>query len=227
MLLTLPLSHSAPNTQVSLWFLEHWAGSCLSLFALASPASIALLPALCLDHCLTSKSLFRYFLSWRLVLIACFLQWPRLLLDPRCYIPSLLHFLLHSTYHLLGFPGALDGKESACNAGDPGSIPGLGRSPGERNSNPLQYSCLGNPMNRGAWQATVHGATKNQTWLRDWAHTHTHTHTQCSERFKIAHVHMVNTSKSGLEPLTIVPKSLYKPSAATESGLRPGDHSFN
>ena len=156
MLLTLPLSHSAPNTQVSLWFLEHWAGSCLSLFALASPASIALLPALCLDHCLTSKSLFRYFLSWRLVLIACFLQWPRLLLDPRCYIPSLLHFLLHSTYHLLGFPGALDGKESACNAGDPGSIPGLGRSAREGNGHPLQYSCLENLMDRGTWRAAVH-----------------------------------------------------------------------
>ena len=50
-----------------------------------------------------------------------------------------------------------DGKESACNAGDPGSIPGLGRSPGEGNGNPLQYSRLENPMDRGAWQATVHG----------------------------------------------------------------------
>ena len=50
-----------------------------------------------------------------------------------------------------------DGKESACSAGDPGSIPGPGRSPGERNDNPLQYSCLGNPMDRGAWQTTVHG----------------------------------------------------------------------
>ena len=49
------------------------------------------------------------------------------------------------------------GKESACNAGDVGSIPGLGRSPGEGNGNPLQYSCLENPMNRGAWQPTVHG----------------------------------------------------------------------
>ena len=48
------------------------------------------------------------------------------------------------------------GKESACNAGDPGSIPGSGISPGEENGNPLQYSCLGNPMDRGAWQATVH-----------------------------------------------------------------------
>ena len=54
----------------------------------------------------------------------------------------------------MGFPYSLVSKESACNAGDPGSIPGLGRSPGEGNSNPLQYTCLENPMDRGAWQAT-------------------------------------------------------------------------
>ena len=59
----------------------------------------------------------------------------------------------------------LDSKESACNAGDPGSIPGSGRSPGEGNDNPLPYSCLGNPMDRGAWWATVHGVTKSQTQL--------------------------------------------------------------
>ena len=53
-----------------------------------------------------------------------------------------------------------DGKEFACNAGDPGSIPGLGRSCGERNGNPLQYSCLENPIDRGVWQATVHGVSK-------------------------------------------------------------------
>ena len=51
---------------------------------------------------------------------------------------------------------SLAGKESACNAGDLGSIPGLGKSPEERNGNPLQYSCLGNTMDRGAWQITVH-----------------------------------------------------------------------
>ena len=55
------------------------------------------------------------------------------------------------------FRGGSDGKESACNAADPGLIPGLGRSPGERNSYPLQYSCLENSMDRGAWRATVHG----------------------------------------------------------------------
>ena len=48
----------------------------------------------------------------------------------------------------MGFPGGSDGKESACSAGDPGSVPGLGQSPGEGNGNPLQYSCLVNPMNR-------------------------------------------------------------------------------
>ena len=57
-------------------------------------------------------------------------------------------------------PRWLSGKESACNAGDVGWIPGLGRSPGEENGNPLQYSCLEDPMDRGAWQATVHGVAK-------------------------------------------------------------------
>ena len=62
-----------------------------------------------------------------------------------------------------GFPGGSDGKESACNAGDPGLIPGLGRSPGEGNGNPLWYSCLENSMDRRAWQAIVHGVTKSWT----------------------------------------------------------------
>ena len=63
------------------------------------------------------------------------------------------------------FPGGSDGKASACNAGDLGSIPGQGRSPGERNSNPLQYSCLENSTDRGAWQATVHWVAKSRTRL--------------------------------------------------------------
>ena len=65
------------------------------------------------------------------------------------------------------FPSGSAGKESACNAGDLGLIPGLGRSPGGRHSNALQYSCLENPMDRGAWRATVHGVTKSQTLLSD------------------------------------------------------------
>ena len=64
---------------------------------------------------------------------------------------------LPGTSHNMGFPGGSDGKESTCNAGDTGLIPGSGRSPGEGNGYPLQYSCLGNPTDRGAWRATVHG----------------------------------------------------------------------
>ena len=74
---------------------------------------------------------------------------------------------------LLGrdFPGGSEVKASACNAGDLGSIPGSGRSPGEGNGNPLQYSCLENPMDGGAWGAIVHGVAESQTGLSDftWA----------------------------------------------------------
>ena len=64
---------------------------------------------------------------------------------------------------LRNFPGGAEVKASACNARDLGSISGLGRSPGEGNDNPLQYSCLENPMDRGPWWATVHGVAKSQT----------------------------------------------------------------
>ena len=67
----------------------------------------------------------------------------------------------------LGFPCGSDGKESACNARDPGSIPGSGLSPGGGNGNSLQYSCLENPMDRGTWQAAVHEVAKHQTQLSD------------------------------------------------------------
>ena len=66
-----------------------------------------------------------------------------------------------------GFRGGSDNKESTCKAGDLSLIPGLGRSPGEGNGNPLQYSCLENPMDREAWWATVHEVTKNRTQLSD------------------------------------------------------------
>ena len=70
---------------------------------------------------------------------------------------------MHIHRSSLGFAGGLGGKESACNVGDLGLIPGLERSPGEGNGNPLQYSWLENSMDRGAWRATVHGVTESQT----------------------------------------------------------------
>ena len=81
-----------------------------------------------------------------------------------CYVlgsglPTLMRFV---------FPGGSGGKESACSAGDLGLIPGLGRSPGDGNGNPLQYSCLENCMDRGGWWATVPGVTKSQTRLSNF-----------------------------------------------------------
>ena len=84
-----------------------------------------------------------------------------------------------------GFPGGSDGKASVCNAGDPGSIPGLGRSPGEENGSPLQDYCLENLMDGGAWWAIVHRVTKSWTWLKQLnmhPHTHTHTHAEFYQR---------------------------------------------
>ena len=74
--------------------------------------------------------------------------------------PRILFSFPRSLRAFWDFPCSSVGKASACNAGDPGSIPGSGRSPGEGNGNPLWYSCLENPMNRGAWQATVHGVAR-------------------------------------------------------------------
>ena len=81
---------------------------------------------------------------------------------PYAYI---YYISVYNTY--MGFPGGSGGKESACYAGDLGSIPGLGRSLGEENGNPLQYSCLKNPTDRGAWGATVYWVEKSQTRLSD------------------------------------------------------------
>ena len=70
---------------------------------------------------------------------------------------------IDAVFDLPVFPGGSDGKVSAYNVGDPGSIPGLGRSPGEGNGSPLQYSCLENLMDGGDWQTTVHWMTKSWT----------------------------------------------------------------
>ena len=78
----------------------------------------------------------------------------------------------------MGFPGGSYGKESACNVGDPGSIPGSGRSLGEGHGNPLQYSCLENPMDGGAWWAPIHGVEKSQ----DTTELLTHSSVRCQRR---------------------------------------------
>ena len=85
-------------------------------------------------------------------------------INKRCYI--------HTTEYRRDFPGGSDGKASIYNAGDLGSSPGLGRSPGEGNGNPLQYCCLENPLDREAWYATVYGVTKSQTGLSDFTSVH-------------------------------------------------------
>ena len=85
-------------------------------------------------------------------------SWVRKICWRRDRLPTLV---------FLGFPGDSDGKESACNVGDLGLIPGLGRSSGGGNGNPHQYPCLENPMDRGAWRAAVHGVAESWTRLND------------------------------------------------------------
>ena len=84
------------------------------------------------------------------------------------------NFLLRNIFdNTCSFPGGSIGKASAYNAGDLGLIPGLGRFPGEGNGNPLQHSCLENPVDGGAWYATVHGVSKSRTQLSNFTHIHT------------------------------------------------------
>ena len=87
----------------------------------------------------------------------------------------------------MGFPVGSDGKESACTAGDPGSTPGSGRPPGEGNGTRLRYSRLENPMDKGAWWATVHGVTEsNMTERRAVSHFHVyHTEINCDNNYLI------------------------------------------
>ena len=84
-----------------------------------------------------------------------------------CSIRIWVWQFLHFRKSALGFPGGADSKESAQNAGDLCSLPGLGSSPGKENGNPLQYYCLENSMDRGAWLATVHGVANYRTRLND------------------------------------------------------------
>ena len=92
------------------------------------------------------------------------------------------HFVMSRLAFIKGLPGGSVVKNPPANAGDSGSIPGLGRSPGEGHGNPLQYSYLGNPMDRGAWWATVLGVTKSQICLSNETSTNSHstwTTTRC------------------------------------------------
>ena len=98
------------------------------------------------------------------------------------------HVLLSFCFSLqMGLPRWLSSKEPTCNAGDPGLIPDLGRSPGEGNSNPLQYSCLENPMDRGAWRSIAHGVTKSWTQLKGLS-THTYKLTDAITEGSGAHI---------------------------------------
>ena len=111
----------------------------------------------------------------------CFIQ-PRILHDVSC------------------FPAGSDGKASACSTGDPGSIPGLGRSPGEGNGNPLQYSCPENSMDWEAWWATVHGVAKSQTRLSDFTFTFYSAYKLNKQGDNIQPWHIL-LSQSGTSPL--------------------------
>ena len=90
---------------------------------------------------------------------------------PACYMSNNPIITIQTTITVVictrEFPGSSDGKESAYSAGDLGLFPGSGRSPGEGNGNPLQYACLENSKDRGAWWATAHGVTENRTRLCD------------------------------------------------------------
>ena len=143
--------------------------SCNQPLALAHRTLRAEFPMLSLvSHYLWVKHQDYHPLLWSLllkkkVLVLRFLSWNT--------FKSLKMYVLHSEKNPFrlqtGLPGGSDGKASTCSAGDPGSTPGSGRSPERGNGNPLQYSCLGNPMDREAWQATVHGVTKSRTRMSD------------------------------------------------------------
>ena len=107
--------------------------------------------------------LFRGDILHRVILVV---GWGQVLCYSGFHCVSFRYLILPSV-SIWGFPGSSEDKASACNVGDPGLIPGLGRAPGEGNGNPLQYSCLENPMDRGAWWATVHGVAKIRTQLSD------------------------------------------------------------
>ena len=143
----------------------------------------------------TKGKLKYYLVNWdrRPDSIQAFTLWPKLDRSGEEAIWSVLRILTsgfiltwalvcQAIGNIMGFPRWLNGKGSACDVGDirdAGSIPGLGRSSGGGHGNPLQYSCLESPMDKGAWQATVHRVSRSQTLLKQLsAYVHTHTLTQ-------------------------------------------------
>ena len=100
-------------------------------------------------------------------------------------------------------------KNLPANAGEAGSIPGLGRSPAGGDGNPLEYSCLENPMDRGAWWATVHGVTQSRTRLRDWAPIHAH-ETFKSKFFALLCL-FIFAYGSSVAPASFVQKTIFPP----------------
>ena len=120
------------------------------------------------------------------------------------------------SYPSIGLPGQCSGKGSACQAGEVGSVPGSGGSPGEGSGDPFQYSCLGNPMHRGAWRTEVHGVTRVRYDLST-EHLHTHQHhkakyrrvglqlrgnSNCSHKYKVLRASKVYASYSSSPNLT-------------------------
>ena len=147
---------SALTTLVILNFVFHLLDIIsLSKFWTTFRFSLSILHSLWVGQCLAGKNCGKVEFS-----LICFSSQDLGSLHYGCLGCSLIH-LLNFLYFILGFPGGSEGEASAHNAGDPSSIPGSGRSPGEGNGNPLQYSCLGNSMDGGTWWATVHGVTKH------------------------------------------------------------------
>ena len=110
-----------------------------------------------------------WYLLWGSAMLLCYMIHVPRLCDLWCYYDLLkAKVFLIKVCTLIGrLPCSSNSKESACHAGDQGSIPGLGSSSGEGNGNPLQYSCIETPMDRGTWWATVCGVARSQTWLSD------------------------------------------------------------
>ena len=137
---------------------------------------------------------------------------------------ALLQCLLHHPgevgAHIQGLPRGLSGKESACNAGDPGSILGSGRSPGIGSGSSLQYSCLGNFTDRGAWQATVHGVAKSWAQLSSRG-TKANVLKAVIESGDICHSGVQCVAKWNFEPRRLGAKNRGGSVTRTNSRLRP------